>query len=105
MATLYEDWRNVKRELGRMVGRMDSCVRTTESVEDVRRLAYARGLRDAEAEARRDYCDTCEKREFFDLCNGHYRLIRTLLSLDSADREAVRAIVERLTAAKEEASA
>lgn len=104
MATLYEDWRNVKRELGRMVGRMDRCVSTTESIEDVRRLAYARGRREGEWGARRDYCNTCGKREFYEACNGHYRLIRTLLSLDSADREAVRAVVERLAAAKEGAS-
>lgn len=105
MAALYEDWRNVKRELGRMVGRMDRCVSTTESVEVVRRTAYARGRRDGEAEARHDYCNGCGKQEFYEACNGHYRLIRTLLSLDSADREVVRAVVERLAAAREEESA
>lgn len=104
MATLYEDWRNVKRELGRMVNRMEVGVRAAESVEVVRRTAYARGRRDGEAEARHDYCDTCGKQEFYAACNGHYRLIWTLLSLNSADREVVRTIVERLAAAREEAS-
>ena len=36
MSTLDEDWRNVKRELGRMVNRMEIGVRAAESVEDVR---------------------------------------------------------------------
>lgn len=104
MATLYEDWRNVKRELGRMVCRMENSVRAAESVEDMRQQAYARGLRDGQAEARHDYCNGCGKQEFYDACNGHYRLIWTLLSLDSADREIVRTVVERLAAAREEAS-
>lgn len=104
MATLYEDWRAVKRELGRMVNRMEIGVRAAESGEDMRQQAYARGLRDGQAEARHDYCNGCGKQEFYDACNGHYRLIWTLLSLDSADREIVRTVVERLAAAREEAS-
>ena len=104
METLYEDWRNVKRELGRMVCRMENGVRAAESAEDMRQQAYARGLRDGQAEARHDYCNGCGKQEFYDACNGHYRLIRTLLSLDSADREIVRTVVERLAEAREEAS-
>lgn len=104
MATLHEDWRNVKRELGRMVCRMENSVRAAESVEDMRQQAYARGLRDGQAEARHDYCNGCGKQEFYDACNGHYRLIWTLLSLDSADREIVCTVVERLAAAREEAS-
>lgn len=102
MATLCEDWRNVKRELGRMVCRMESGVRAAESVEDVRQREYARGRRDGQAEARHDYCNGCGKQEFYDACNGHYQLIWTLLSLDSADREIVRAVVERLAAARKE---
>lgn len=105
MATLYEDWRNVKRELGRMVNRMEVGVRAAESVEDVRRREYARGRRDGEVEARHDYCNGCGKQEFYDACNGHYRLIWMFLSLDSSDREIVRAVVERLAAAREEANA
>lgn len=104
MATLYEDWRNVKRELGRMVNRMEVGVRAAESVEDVRRQEYARGRRDGQAEARHDYCNGCGKQEFYDACNGYYRLIWMFLSLDSPDREIVRAVVERLAAAREEAS-
>ena len=104
MTTLYEDWRNVKRELGRMVCRMENGVRAAESVEDARRQAYTRGRRDGQTEARHDYCNGCGKQEFYDACNGHYRLIWTLLSLDSADREIVRTVVERLAAAREEAS-
>ena len=104
MATLCEDWRNVKRELGRMVCRMENSVRAAESVEDVRQREYARGRRDGQTEARHDYCNGCRKQEFYDACNGHYLLIRTLLSLDSADREIVRTVVERLAAAREEAS-
>lgn len=105
MATLYEDWRNVKRELGRMVNRMENSVRATESVEDVRQREYARGRRDGQAEARHDYCNGCGKQEFYDACNGYYRLIWMFLSLDSPDREIVRTVVERLAAAREEASA
>ena len=105
MATLYEDWRNVKRELGRMVNRMENSVRAAESVEDVRQREYARGRRDGEAEARHDYCNACGAQDFYEASNGHYRLIRTLLSLDSADHEAVRTIVERLAAAREEENA
>lgn len=104
MATLYEDWRNVKRELGRMVNRMEVGVRAAESGEDMRQQAYAHGRRDGQAEARHDYCNGCGKQEFYDACNGHYRLIWTLLSLNSADREIVRTVVERLAAAREEAS-
>lgn len=104
MATLYEDWRNVKRELGRMVNRMEVGVRAAESVEDVRQREYTRGRRDGEAAVKHDYCNGCGKQEFYDACNGHYRLIWTLLSLDSPDREIVRAVVERLAAAREEAS-
>lgn len=104
MATLYEDWRNVKRELGRMVNRMEIGVRAAESAEDMRQQAYARGLRDGQAEARHDYCNGCGKQEFYDACNGYYRLIWMFLSLDSPDREIVRAVVERLAAAREEAS-
>lgn len=104
MATLYEEWRAVKRELGRMVCRMENSVRAAESGEDMRQQAYARGRRDGQAEARLDYCNGCGKQEFYDACNGYYRLIWTLLSLDSADREIVRAVVERLVAAQEEAS-
>ena len=102
MATLYEDWRAVKRELERMVCRMDN--RAAESAEDMRQQAYARGRRDGQTEARHDYCNGCRKQEFYDACNGHYRLIWTLLSLNSADREIVRTVVERLVAAQEEAS-
>ena len=102
MKTLYEEWRAVKRELERMVCRMEN--RAAESAEDMRQQAYARGLRDGQAEAKHDYCNGCGKQEFYDACNGHYLLIRTLLSLDSADREIVRAVVERLAAAREEAS-
>ena len=102
METLYEEWRAVKRELERMVCRMEN--RAAESAEDMRQQAYARGLRDGQAEARHDYCNGCGKQEFYDACNGHYRLIWTLLSLDSADREIVRTVVERLAAAREEAS-
>lgn len=102
METLYEEWRAVKRELERMVCRMEN--RAAESVEDMRQQAYARGRRDGQAEARHDYCNGCGKQEFYDACNGHYRLIWTLLSLDSADREIVRTVVERLAAAREEAS-
>lgn len=105
MATLYEDWRNVKRELGRMVNRMEIGVRAAESGEDMRQQAYARGRRDGEAEARHDYCNGCGKQEFYEACNGHYRLIWMLLSLDSADREVVRTIVDRLAAAREEENA
>ncbi len=104
MATLCEDWRNVKRELGRMVCRMENGVRAAESAEDMRQQAYARGRRDGQAEARHDYCNGCGKQEFYDACNGHYRMIWTLLSLDSPDREIVRTVVERLAAAREEAS-
>lgn len=104
MTTLYEDWRNVKRELGRMVCRMENGVSAAESAEDMRKQAYARGLRDGQAEAKHDYCNGCRKQEFYDACNGHYRLIWTLLSLNSADREIVRTVVERLVAAQEEAS-
>ena len=104
METLYEDWRAVKRELGRMVCRMENGVRAAESAEDMRQQAYARGLRDGQAEARHDYCNGCGKQEFYDACNGHYRLIWMFLSLDSADREIVRTVVERLAAAREEAS-
>ena len=104
MTTLHEDWRNVKRELGRMVCRMENGVRAAESAEDMRKQAYARGLRDGQAEARHDYCNGCGKQEFYDACNGHYLLIRTLLSLDSADREIVRTVVERLAEAREEAN-
>lgn len=104
MATLCEDWRNVKRELGRMVCRMENSVRAAESVEDVRQREYARGRRDGQAEAKHDYCNGCGKQEFYDACNGYYRLIWMFLSLDSADREIVRAVVERLAAAREEAS-
>lgn len=104
METLHEEWRNVKRELGRMVCRMENGVRAAESAEDMRQQAYARGLRDGQAEARHDYCNGCGKQEFYDACNGHYRLIWTLLSLDSPDREIVRTVVERLAAAREEAS-
>ena len=104
MATLYEEWRNVKSELGRMVCLMENGVRAAESVEDVRHREYARGRRDGQAEAKHDYCNGCGKQEFYDACNGHYRLIWTLLSLDSADREIVRTVVERLAAAREEAS-
>lgn len=46
----------------------------------------------------------CGKQEFYDACNGYYRLIWMFLSLDSPDREIVRAVVERLAAAREEAS-
>lgn len=102
METLYEEWRAVKRELERMVCRMEN--RAAESAEDMRQQAYARGRRDGQAEARHDYCNGCGKQEFYDACNGHYRLIWTLLSLDSADREIVRTVVERLAAAREEAS-
>ena len=70
----------------------------------MRQQAYARGLRDGQAEARHDYCNGCGKQEFYDACNGHYRLIWTLLSLDGPDREIVRTVVERLAAAREEAS-
>ena len=104
MATLYEDWRNVKRELGRMVNRMEVGVRAAESGEDKLQQAYARGRRDGQTEAKLDYCNGCGKQEFYDACNGRYRLIWTLLSLNSADREIVRAVVERLVAAQEEAS-
>lgn len=104
METLHEEWRAVKRELGRMVCRMENGVRAAESAEDMRQQAYARGLRDGQAEARHDYCNGCGKQEFYDACNGHYRLIWTLLSLNSADREIVRTVVERLVAAQEEAS-
>lgn len=104
MATLYEDWQTVKRELGRMVCRMENSVRAAESVEDVRQREYARGRRDGEAAVKHDYCNGCGKQEFYDACNGQYLLIRTLLSLDSSDREIVRAVVERLAAAREEAS-
>lgn len=104
MATLHEEWRVVKRELGRMVCRMENGVRAAESAEDMRQQAYARGRRDGQAEARHDYCNGCGKQEFYDACNGHYRLIWTLLSLDSPDREIVRTVVERLAAAREEAS-
>lgn len=104
MATLYEDWRNVKRELGRMVNRMEVGVRAAESGEDMRQQAYAHGRRDGQAEARHDYCNGCGKQEFYDACNGYYRLIWMFLSLDSPDREIVRAVVERLAAAREEAS-
>lgn len=58
MATLYEDWRNVKRELGRMVNRMEVGVRAAESVEDVRQREYARGRRDGEAARRRSSTTT-----------------------------------------------
>ena len=102
METLYEEWRAVKRELERMVCRMEN--RAAESAEDMRQQAYARGRRDGQAEAKHDYCNGCGKQEFYDACNGHYRLIWTLLSLDSADREIVRTVVERLAAAREEAS-
>lgn len=102
METLYEEWRAVKRELERMVCRMEN--RAAESAEDMRQQAYARGRRDGQTEARHDYCNGCGKQEFYDACNGHYRLIWTLLSLDSADREIVRTVVERLAAAREEAS-
>ena len=70
MATLYEDWRNVKRELGRMVNRMEIGVRAAESVEDMRQRAYTSGRRDGQAEARHDYCNGCGKQEFYDACNG-----------------------------------
>ncbi len=102
METLYEEWRAVKRELERMVCRMEN--RAAESAEDMRQQAYARGRRDGQAEARHDYCNGCGKQEFYDACNGHYRLIWTLLSLDNPDREIVRTVVERLAAAREEAS-
>lgn len=102
METLYGEWRAVKRELERMVCRMEN--RAAESAEDMRQQAYARGRRDGQTEARHDYCNGCGKQEFYDACNGHYRLIWTLLSLDSADREIVRTVVERLAAAREEAS-
>lgn len=104
MATLYEDWRNVKRELGRMVNRMEVGVRAAESGEDKLQQAYARGRRDGQAEARHDYCSGCGKQEFYDACNSYYRLIWMFLSLDSPDREIVRTVVERLAAAREEAS-
>lgn len=104
METLHEEWRAVKRELGRMVCRMENGVRAAESAEDVRQREYARGRRDGQTEAKHDYCNGCGKQEFYDACNGHYRLIWTLLSLNSADREIVRTVVERLTAAREEAS-
>lgn len=100
METLYEEWRAVKRELERMVCRMEN--RAAESAEDARRQAYARGRRDGQTEARHDYCNGCGKQEFYDACNGHYRLIWTLLSLDSPDREIVRAVVKRLAAARKE---
>lgn len=103
METLYGEWRAVKRELERMVCRMEN--RAAESAEDMRQQAYARGLRDGQAEARHDYCNGCGKQEFYDACNGHYRLIWTLLSLNSADREIVRTVVERLAAAREEENA
>lgn len=102
METLYGEWRAVERELERMVCRMEN--RAAESAEDMRQQAYARGLRDGQAEARHDYCNGCGKQEFYDACNGHYQLIRMFLSLDSADREIVRTVVERLAAAREEAS-
>ena len=105
METLHEEWRAVKRELGRMVCRMENGVRAAESVEDVRQREYARGRRDGQTEAKHDYCNGCGKQEFYDACNGHYRLIWTLLSLDSADREIVRTVVERLAAAREEENA
>lgn len=104
METLHEEWRAVKRELGRMVCRMENGVRAAESVEDVRQREYARGRRDGQTEARHDYCNGCGKQEFYDACNGHYRLIWMFLSLDNADREIVRTVVERLAAAREEAS-
>lgn len=103
METLYGEWRAVKRELERMVCRMEN--RAAESAEDMRKQAYARGLRDGQTEAKHDYCNGCGKQEFYDACNGHYLLIRTLLSLDSADREIVRTVVERLAAAREEENA
>ena len=102
METLYGEWQAVKRELERMVCRMEN--RAAESAEDMRQQAYARGRRDGQTEARHDYCNGCGKQEFYDACNGHYRLIWTLLSLNSADREIVRTVVERLVAAQEEAS-
>ena len=102
METLYEEWRAVKRELERMVCRMEN--RAAESAEDMRQQAYARGRRDGQTEARHDYCNGCGKQEFYDACNGYYRLIWMFLSLDSPDREIVRAVVERLAAAREEAS-
>ena len=102
METLYGEWRAVKRELDRMVCRMEN--RAAESAEDMRQQAYARGRRDGQTEAKHDYCNGCGKQEFYDACNGHYLLIRTLLSLDSADREIVRTVVERLAEAREEAS-
>lgn len=103
METLYEEWRAVKRELERMVCRMEN--RAAESAEDMRQREYARGRRDGQAEARHDYCNGCGKQEFYDACNGHYRLIWMFLSLDSADREIVRTVVERLAAAREEENA
>ena len=103
METLYGEWRAVKRELERMVCRMEN--RAAESAEDARRRAYTSGLRDGQAEARHDYCNGCRKQEFYDACNGHYRLIWMFLSLDSADREIVRTVVERLAAAREEENA
>ena len=102
METLYGEWRAVKRELERMVCRMEN--RAAESAEDMRQQAYARGLRDGQAEARHDYCNGCGKQKFYDACNGYYRLIWMFLSLDSPDREIVRTFVERLAAAREEAS-
>lgn len=104
MATLYEDWRNVKRELGRMVNRMENSARAAESVEDVRRREYARGRRDGEAVVKHDYCNACGAQDFYEASNGYYRLIWMFLSLDSPDREIVRTVVERLAAAREEAS-
>lgn len=102
METLYGEWRAVKRELERMVCRMEN--RAAESAEDMRQQAYARGRRDGQTEARHDYCNGCGKQEFYDACNGYYRLIWMFLSLDNPDREIVRTVVERLAAAREEAS-
>lgn len=103
METLYGEWRAVKRELERMVCRMEN--RAAESAEDVRQREYARGRRDGEAAVKHDYCNGCGKQEFYDACNGYYRLIWMFLSLDSADREIVRTVVERLAAAREEENA
>lgn len=105
METLYGEWRAVERELGRLVSRVENGVRAAESAEDMRQQAYARGRRDGQTEARHDYCNGCRKQEFYDACNGYYRLIWMFLSLDSPDREIVRTVVERLAAAREEENA
>ena len=95
MATLHEDWQELRKEIGNFVCHVEGTLCGANDIETLKKNTYEKGIKDGKEQAVKDYCKDCAKLDFYKLCNGNYTLIKDIVALNYDEILIVKSLVEK----------